>query len=256
MITTQYLGFITLYKKEVFRFLKVYNQTLLAPVITSLLFLAVFSLSLGHHVTHIGTIPFHMFMGSGLIIMSMVQNAFANSSSSFIMGKVLGNIIDILMPPLSAGDIVTAYVLASITRGLLVGLLVGLSMLPFLTLTIYSIGWLLLYAVLACMLLGLLGLFGGIFSESFDQMAAITSYIITPLSFLSGTFYSVKQLPHFWYVVSTYNPFFYMIDGFRYAMTGYHDGSLIIGLITLSVSNMVMWVLVYMLIKRGYRIKQ
>lgn len=250
-----WLGCYTLYKKEVRRFIKVYNQTLLAPVVTSLLFLAVFNLALGDHVSHIGHVPFNMFMASGLIMMAMVQNAFANSSSSFIMGKVLGNIIDILMPPLSAGEIVTAMVFAAITRGVLVGLLVAASILIFIPLSMASPLLVLFYTITACMLLALLGLFGGIFSESFDQMAAITSYIITPLSFLSGTFYSVKDLPTFWYIASTINPFFYMIDGFRYAMTGYHDGPLLPGAIILVCTNIILWVIVYQFIKRGYRIK-
>lgn len=251
-----WLGTYTLYKKEVRRFLKVYNQTLFAPVITSLLFLAVFTLAISSKKNHhIGNIPFQEFMAAGLIIMSVVQNAFANTSSSFTMGKVLGNIIDYLMPPLAPGEIITAMVFGGVTRGLAVGMLVGISVYIFVPIHIHSIGYSLFHIVAASMLLALIGVLSGIFAETFDQMSAITSYIITPLSFLSGTFYSVKSLPGFWHTVSQYNPFFYMIDGFRYGMTGYHDGSLTVGLTTLSITIVVLWTFAHTLIKRGYRIK-
>lgn len=248
-------GTWTLYLKEVKRFIKVYNQTLIAPLVTSLLFLAIFSLSIGDHVKNVGNVPFVQFVASGLIIMAIVQNAFANTSSAFIMGKVLGTIIDYLMPPLSASEMILAMVMAGVTRGIAVGLMVTLGVSIFVPFSIHSYFWLLFYTVASSMLLALLGMFAGIFSDSFDSMAAITSYIITPLAFLSGTFYSVHQLPKFWYKVTQFNPFFYMIDGFRYSMTGHYDSPILTGAITLVMCNIVMWIVVYIMILRGYRIK-
>lgn len=251
-----WLGAYTLYKKEVRRFIKVYNQTLFAPVVTSLLFLAVFSLAISGRSNHsIGGVPFQQFMTAGLIMMSVVQNAFANTSSSLIMGKVLGNIVDYLMPPISSGEMVTAMVMGGVTRGLAVGVLVGLSIWLFIPLHVHHWGYVFFHIIAASMLLALVGVLSGIIAESFDQMSAITSYVITPLSFLSGTFYSVKDLPSFWHTVSHYNPFFYMIDGFRYGMTGYHDGPLAAGCIVLTISVIALWVTAHILIKKGYRIK-
>lgn len=250
-----YIGLWALYMKEVRRFLKVYNQTLIAPMVTSLLFLAVFHLALKGKSHDIGNIPFGEFMAAGLIMMSIMQQAFANTSSSFIMGKVLGTLIDYLMAPISAGEIVFGMVMAGVTRGIMVGIMVGLGILVFIPLEIHSFIALVFYVISASMLMSLLGMFTGIFAETFDQSAAITSYIITPLSFLSGTFYSVKDLPAFWYSASHINPFFYMIDGFRYAMTGHHDGSLEAGIIIITITNIILWVIVHTMLARGYRIK-
>lgn len=255
MTSINWLGTYTLYKKEVRRFIKVYNQTLLAPVITALLFLAVFSLAVGGNVRHIAGVPFQQFMASGLIIMSLVQNAFANSSSSFTMGKVLGNLIDYLMPPISPGEMITAMVLAAVTRGVIVGVLVGIAVYVFIPFEIHHPLYALFYMIISATMLGLFGLLAGVLSESFDQMAAITSYVITPLSFLSGTFYSVKSLPSFWYHISQFNPFFYMIDGFRYGITGHHDGSIDIGVEVVVTCTVALWVVIHVLISRGYRIK-
>lgn len=250
-----FIGTQTLYIKEVRRFLKVYNQTLLAPVMTALLFLAIFKLALGNRVHDIGGVPFGQFMAAGLIMMAVVQNAFANTSSSLTMGKVLGIIVDYLMPPISAGEMTLAMVLGGITRGIIVGILVAIAIGFFIPIGITHSGFVLYYLIMASMLLALLGMLAGILAETFDQMAAITSYVITPLSFLSGTFYSVKQLPDIWYTISQFNPFFYMIDGFRYGMTGYHDGNITVGLVVIALTNIVMWAVVHTLLKKGYRIK-
>ncbi len=250
-----WLGTWTLYQKEVRRFMKVYNQTLFAPVITSLLFLAVFSLAMGNHVQHISGVPFEQFMASGLVIMAVVQNAFANTSSTLVMGKVMGVIVDYLMPPLSAGEVTVALVMGGVTRGMLVGILVAVTMLFFMPITIAHPGYALFYLLISSMLLALLGMLAGIISETFDQMSAVTSYVITPLSFLSGTFYSVHNLPGVLYTLSHINPFFYMIDGFRYGMTGYHDGNLTIGLFTVTGSTVVLALVVYRMLATGYRIK-
>jgi ABC-2 type transport system permease protein len=249
------IGVKTLYLKEVRRFLKVYNQTLFAPVITSLLFLAIFKLALGDHRKHYGGVDFTAFMASGLIMMAMVQNAFANTSSSLILGKVMGVIVDYLTPPLTALEVVGAMAAAALTRGIFVGILVYVSVAFIAPMTIVHPFYVLLHSVLACLLLGLLGLLGGILAETFDQMAAVTNYVITPLSFLSGTFYSVKDLPEFWYVVSKFNPFFYMIDGFRYGLTGYHDGSLEVGILVMSGTTLLIGIAVHRLFASGYRLK-
>lgn len=255
MKSINYLGTYTLFKKEVWRFLKVYNQTLIAPVITSLLFLAIFQLAIGQRVSYVGEVPFEIFMASGLIMMTVVQQAFANTSSTLIMGKVIGNIIDYLMPPLSAGEMIFAMSMAAVARGLVVAILAGIAISFFIPIEVGHLGIALVYILLASLFMALLGLLTGVFAESFDQMAAVTSYIITPLAFLSGTFYSTKNLPEFWQSVTAFNPFFYMIDGFRYGMTGHSDGDINTGLLVLVFGNIALWIVIYMMISRGYRLK-
>ncbi len=255
MKNINWTGLRTLYIKEVLRFLKVYNQTLLAPMVTSLLFLSVFSLALGDRVKTVGTVPFELFMASGLIMMAMVQNAFANTSSVLTMGKVLGTIIDYLIPPVSPGEMTFAMLAGGITRGICSGAAVAIAIAFFVPLEIHSFGLLVFYTIFSCAMLALLGIIGGIFAESFDHMHAITSYIITPLAFLSGTFYSVKNLPEFWQIVNHFNPFFYMIDGFRYAMTGQADASIAIGATVLIASNILLYFACYKMIAAGYRLK-
>lgn len=250
-----YIGLRTVYEKEVRRFIKVYNQTLIAPVVTALLFLAVFNLAISGHAKDVGAVPFGLFMASGLIMMSVMQQAFANTSSSFIMGKVLGTMIDYLMPPLSAGEIIFAMVMAGVTRGIMVGVLVGIAVSIFVPMEMHNIWLALFFIISSSMFMSLLGMFTGIFAETFDQSAAITSYIITPLSFLSGTFYSVSKLPAFWYEASHYNPFFYMIDGFRYGITGYHDSNIVAGVAIITFCNIFLWAIVHAMLSSGYRIK-
>ncbi len=255
MQSVNWLGLQTLYKREVMRFLKVYNQTLLAPMVNALLFLAIFSLALGERVKFVGDISFQEFMIPGLIMMTIVQNAFANTSSSFIMGKVLGTMIDYLLPPISAGEMTLAMVLGGITRGIMTGLCVAIAVSIFSTPTMHNFALAVFYVVFASSLLALIGILSGIFANSFDQMSAITSYIITPLSFLSGTFYSVKHLPEFWQTINLANPFFYMIDGFRYSMTGQSDADITTGMSILIISNIILYAIVLRLLKSGYRIK-
>ncbi len=250
-----YIGAYYLYSKEVRRFLKVYNQTLFIPVVTSLLFMAVFNLALGQRVHSIGDLAFGQFIAPGLIMMSVMQNAFANTSSSLIMGKVLGTIIDYLTPPLSAMEVTFSMVMAGVTRGIMVGVLVFISVLFFVRLEVPHIGYAIFFLFSASLLLSLFGMFGGIISETFDQMAAVNSYIIVPMSFLSGTFYSVESLPGFWHQISQFNPFFYMIDGFRYGMTGHHDGNLTTGIYMMIATNLIMWAIVQTMLYKGYRIK-
>lgn len=248
-------GLWTLYKKEVYRFLKVYNQTLFAPMVNALLLLAVFSLAVGRKVGQIADVNFEFFMASGLIIMTIVQNAFANTSSSLVMGKVMGTIIDILIPPLSAGEITFAMTMAGITRGVVSGLMVAIAVFPFVDISVSDWGMLIFYSFFAAMMLSLLGLLAGILSETFDHMSALTSYVITPLAFLSGTFYSVNHLPPFWQNVNHFNPFFYMIDGFRYSMTGHADASIDTGVNVLIFANVTLYMIIHAMFSSGYRIK-
>ena len=250
-----WLGLWTLYLKEVRRFVKVATQTVLAPLITTLLYLAIFVLAVGGAVHTVGDVPFPVFLAPGLIMMAMVQNAFANSSSSIMISKIQGNIVDVLMPPLSAGELTCGFALGGVTRGAVVGAVMWGVMRLILPLGVHSLFFVLFHAVAASLMLALLGIIGGIWAEKFDQMAAVTNFVITPLSFLSGTFYSVAGLPRFWYFVAHVDPFFYMIDGFRYGFTGHADGSLAAGLIVLTVVNILLWALAHALFARGYKLK-
>lgn len=251
-----WLGLWTLYKREVWRFLKVANQTLLAPIITTLLFLAVLTLSLGTHAGQvIDGVPYAQFIAPGLIMMAVVQNAFANTSSSLMISKIQGVIIDLLMPPFTGTEITLGLTLGGVTRGLLVGVVVSISVWFFVPFQIHHWGAMLYFIFTSSLLLALLGLLTGVWSQTFDQLSAITNYIITPLSFLSGTFYSIKHLPEFWYMVCHFNPFFYMIDGFRYALTGFADGDVTTGVVVMFVTNVVLWIICQKIITKGYRLK-
>jgi len=249
-----YYGTLTLTKKEILRFLKVYHQTIFSPIINSLLLLAVFSISIGNRI-QIGGLDFQIFVASGLIIMTAMQNSFANSSSSFVMGKVLGHIVDYLIPPLGALEIILAFTIGAVLRGIMVGVVAYVAIWFFIDIGIFSFFHIAFFLIFASIFLGLLGILCGILSESFDHMSAITSYLITPLTFLSGTFYSTKNLPPTLENIAHYNPFFYMIDGFRYGITGYHDGNLTIGIFVILGINILLFALNYKLLKIGYRIK-
>lgn len=250
-----WLGLYTLYVKEVRRFIKVWMQTIMAPIVTTLLFLAIFALALGPTSSLILGRPFLEFLAPGLIMMAMAQNSFANSSSSLIIAKVQGNIVDILMPPLHAVELIIGYCFGAVTRGLLVGLAVGLSMRTFVFFEIKSLWLVFFFAFQASMMLALLGIVGGIWSNKFDHIAAVTNFIVTPLSFLSGTFYSVSRLPEFWGQLSLYNPFFYMIDGFRAGFIGVSDVSVWQSGSVLVVTNIFLWLLAQRMFAKGYRLK-
>lgn len=248
-------GLKTLYLREVRRFVKVFGQTVSAPMITGLLFLAIFSLALGRAVETVGGVPYLNFLAPGLIMMQLVQNSFANSSSSIMISKVQGNIVDVLMAPLSAGELTVGYAFGAVTRGLMVALVLGLAMSPFVEIKIHNPFFVIYHAVAASLMLALIGIMVGVWAARFDQMAAITNFVITPLSFLSGTFYSVERLPGIWHTIAHLNPFFYMIDGFRYGFIGHADGSLTAGLIVLFCVDAVLWLACLMMFKRGYKLK-
>jgi ABC-2 type transport system permease protein len=246
----------TLYKREVWRFMKVWNQTVLAPVITTLLFLAVLVLALGGNTHQIRGIAFAEFIAPGLIMMAVVQNAFANTSSSLMLSKIQGVIIDLLMPPFTGAEITFALVMGGVSRGILVAFSVFAAVYIFVPHpTLEHLPFALIYLFLSAMFLALLGCLAGILSNSFDQMAALTNYVITPLSFLSGTFYSIQHLPPIWQTLSHLDPFFYMIDGFRYGLTGVHEGNLTVGLLVLCALNLLLWVGVQTAFTRGWRLK-
>ena len=248
-------GTYSLTLREVKRFIRVYNQTLITPAISALIFLAVFALAVGAKRHEINGIKFINFMGYGLIIMSIVQNAFGNSSSSLIMSKIIGYISDILTPPLGSKEIIIAFTLGAVLRGLMVGIIVTISLIPFVEFTLYHPLLLAFYILASCTLLGKLGILSGMIANSFDQHSAITSYLITPLSFLSGTFYSVKDLPQILQQINFFNPFFYMIDGFRYCLTNKADGNIIVGICFLVISNIIIYLMLEKLIDKGWRIK-
>jgi ABC-2 type transport system permease protein len=250
-----YLGTLTLIKKEIYRFLKVYHQTIFSPIVNIILFLLIFSISVGKNINTIEGVDFAIFVASGLIIMSAMQNAFANSSSSLVMSKVMGHIVDYLIPPISALELLLAFLIGAVARGVLVALAGFLIIFFLVSLPINHLGFLLLFLFLGCCFLGLLGILCGILSDTFDQMSALTSYLITPLTFLSGTFYSINSLSHFWQIVAKLNPFFYIIDGFRYGITGHHDGNLTFAILYLSSINIILFIILLQMLKTGYRIK-
>lgn len=249
------IGLWTLYLKEVRRFLKVPAQTLLAPVVTTLMFLLIFTLALGGSGRVIEGLPFLEFLAPGLIMMAVVQNAFANTSSSILIGKIQGNIVDVLMPPLRPSELMFGIVAGGVTRGVLVAVVVTLAMLPAVSLEVAHPALVLYYVGNGSLMLALLGLLGGLWAEKFDQMATVTNFVITPLSFLSGTFYSIAQLPGPFLVAAHLNPFFYLIDGLRFGFTGHADGSIVIGAIAVAAVNLGLWALAHALIARGYRLK-
>ncbi len=249
------IGLQTLIKKEVGRFINVYTQTIVAPVVTTLLYYAVFALAFGGIAKTVGGLPYMVFLAPGLIMMTMVQNAFANTASSIVIAKVQGNIVDVLMPPISPAEMVTGYIVGSVLRGIMVGVVCAIAVWLTVGLQIHSVFAIIAYALLGNVMLGALGFAAGIWSEKFDHIAAVTNFIVTPMTFLSGTFYSAEQLPGVWNTLVHYNPFFYMIDGFRYGFTGHADGNLMMGAATLTIINLFLIVLSYRMVKTGYKIK-
>jgi ABC-2 type transport system permease protein len=254
-----WLGLKTLYFKEVERFSKVFTQTLLAPLVTSLLFLLVFSVAFGGAGRGIEGVPFLVFLAPGLIMMAITQNAFANTTSSIMIAKVQGCIVDVLMPPLSAAELTLGYAGGGITRGILVGVTVGgamaIVMAFFEPLPIHSPLAILYFAFGAATMMSLFGIIVAIWAEKFDFLAAVTNFVVMPLVFLSGTFYSVERLPSIFYVISHVNPFFYLIDGLRYGFIGRADGSVLAGVIVIAGINIALAVVCHQFFARGYKLK-
>jgi len=250
-----FVGFRTLLYKEVLRFWKVSFQTVAAPVLTAVLYLLIFGHVLEGRVRVYDQISYTAFLVPGLVMMSVLQNAFANSSSSLIQSKITGNLVFIMLPPLSHWEMFGAYVAASVIRGLCVGLGVLLVTAWFAHLHVYNIAWILVFALGGAAILGTLGLIAGIWAEKFDQLAAFQNFLILPATFLSGVFYSIHSLPPFWQAVSHANPFFYMIDGFRYGFFGVSDVPPLQSLAVVAVSFAALATLALRLLSTGYKLR-
>ena len=250
-----WVGTFSLFKKEVLRFLTVSGQTLFGPILTSILFLTVISLAIGEQKTDVLGVTYIKFLASGLIMMQVIQQSFAHSSSSLMMGKMMGTITDIVHSPLSSSEVVFAITFASAARGLLIASVSTLIFVFFIDLSIQNFFLWFIYLFLGGLLMGSLGIIVGLYADKFDQMSTVTNFIIIPLSFLSGTFYSIDRLPDFLRILSNYNPFFHMIDGFRYSFIGQLDGSITFGLILLSFLSLLITYFAYLLFHKGYKIK-
>ncbi len=248
-------GFLTLFRKELLRFYKVGFQTIAAPILTSLLYLLIFSHVLEDRVQVFRDVGYTAFLLPGLVMMSVLQNAFANSSSSLIQSKITGNIVFVLLTPLSHREMYAAYVLAAMVRGLVVGAGVFAVTAWFADLSFHAPLWIVAFAVLGSAILGTMGLVAGIWAEKFDQIAAFQNFIVMPATFLSGVFYSVKSLPGFWQALSHLNPFFYMVDGFRYGFFGASDIEPGISFVVVAATLAVVAATALRLLASGYRLR-
>ncbi|MFN7004621.1 MAG: ABC transporter permease [Roseinatronobacter sp.] len=250
-----WLGLYTLAMREVMRFVSVWTQTLLAPLVTAALFLVIFSIAIGPARGDVMGVSFTAFIAPGILTMTVIQNAFANTSSSIVISKVQGNIVDTLMPPLSAGELVLGYLAGGIVRGLMVAVAIGLGILLVLGIPVAHPLWALVFVLLGSAMMGAVGIVAGVFANKFDQIAAITNFIVTPLAFLSGTFYSVSALPPVLYEITHVNPVFYLIDGVRFSVLGVSDSSPWLGLVVCSATTLVVCLLAWWMFRTGYRLK-
>lgn len=250
-----WLGCYTLLSREVRRFLNVWSQTLIAPLMTSALFLMIFTIAVGSRRGDVMGVPFMTFLAPGIMMMTVIQQAFANASSSLTSAKMQGNIVDTLMPPLSAAEILAGYVGGAIIRGLLIGAVLLAGIWIFLGIAPAHPVWVLIFLLLGGMVMGSLGLVAGIYASKYDQLAAISNFLVTPLAFLSGTFYSIDALPPVLRALSHFNPIFYMIDGARYGMIGTSDSSPWLGLLVCLVAAVPVLGLGWVWLHRGYRLK-
>ena len=254
-----WIGLGALIAREVRRFTSIYPQTVLAPVLTSVLFMLVFTLAFGERrgpaVTEAAGIGFIAFLAPGILMMSVIQNAFANSSSSIVVAKIQGNIVDTLMPPLSPGELLAGYALGGATRGVVCAVVTGAVIFPFAGVGLAHPLWAAGFILSGSLMLALMGVLAGIYADKFDQMSAITNFVVMPLSFLSGTFYSITVLPEPFLTLSFANPFFYLIDGFRYGAVGVSDADPVLGLAVTMAVNIVLTAIGWHWINRGYRLK-
>ncbi len=258
------LGLWTLYEKEVRRFMKVWMQTIGAPAVQAILFFVIFAVVLGGSDRVVTSVSYTLFLAPGLIIMSLLQNAFANTSSSMIIAKVQGTLVDVLMPPLSPMEMTLGYVAGGVTRGLLIALvLIGcFALLPLNAVMISHPLVIVYFAFASAMMLSLMGLLTGIWAEKFDHVATITNFVVGPLTLLSGTFYSLDRLKEkmggsagLMEPLLAWNPFFYMIDGFRYGFIGESDSNIATGMVVVALVNAALWLLVWYVLKTGWRLK-
>ncbi len=250
-----WIGLRTLYLKEVRRFLKVSAQTVTGPAVTVLLFLLVFNVALGGRRPDVAGVPLVDFLAPGLLMMAMAQNAFANTSSSLLIAKVQGTIGDLLMAPLGPTELLAGFALGGLTRGLVVGVVVTTAMLPFASLDVAHPAFVLFHALAANLMLALLGVLAGLWVQKMDQLGAVTSFVVTPLTFLSGTFYSVAELPEAFRLAAHLNPFFYMIDGFRYGFFGVSDVSPWLSLGIVGAALLAVSAVAVHLLRIGYKIR-
>jgi ABC-2 type transport system permease protein len=249
------LGLYTLCEREILRFTVVWTQTLLAPLVTSGLFLLIFTIAIGPQRGDVMGVAFTDFIAPGILMMTVIQNAFTNSSSSIMVSKVQGNIVDTLMPPLSPAELVVGYMAGAIARGLIVAVAIAIGLALTTGLVPSHPLWLLVFVILGSALMGGIGIVAGIYAQKFDQMAAITNFIITPLAFLSGTFYSVEALPAGLREITHVNPIFYLIDGVRFGMIGVSDSAPLLGLAVSVFSVGVVSVVAWVLFRNGTRLK-
>ena len=250
-----WMGFFTLYKKEVQRFFNVFAQTILAPAFTTILFYLILTLSIEREFLVNNNYSYSEFLAPGLICMAIMQNAFANTSSSILISKVQGNIVDVLMPPMSELELTFSYSLGGITRGILVGISVFILINIFVTIEIDNFLLITFFGITSASLLSLLGILCGIWAKKFDHMASITNFVILPLTFLSGTFYTIDRLPDIWKFLAIWNPFFYIIDGFRYGFLGQGESNLIIGCAIMILSNLFFIIITIYVFKKGYGLR-
>ena len=250
-----WLGLLTLMEREVRRFTSIWTQTLLAPLVTAALFLAVFTLALGAGRGPEMGVSFTEFLAPGLLMMTVIQNAFANSSSSIMISKVQGNIVDTLMPPLSPGELVIGYLSGALARGLACGVVIALGLVLGLGHGLAHPFWLLAFVTMGSLLLGALGMIAGIWAPKFDQIAAITNFVVTPLAFLSGTFYAQDRLPDGLRLFNQLNPVFYLIDGTRFAMIGTSDSPPLVGIVVVGLCTAAVWFWAWWWLRTGFRLK-
>ena len=250
-----WIGVQTLYLREVRRFWKVGMQTVAAPVVTTLLYMLVFVVALQGASPPIHGVPFSQFVAPGLIMMAILNNAFANASSSLIQAKIMGTSPDFLTPPLTPFELLAGFTLGAATRGVVVGAVTALCVWPFARFGIADLGAILFFGLGASLLLGLIGVIAGLWSEKFDHLAAVTNFVVMPMTFLSGTFYLIDRLPEPFYTISHLNPVFYLIDGFRYGFIGHADGNLWIGVALITALTLALGVICWRLLARGWRLK-
>ena len=250
-----WIGLQTLYLREVRRFWRVGAQTVLAPVVTTLLYMLVFVVALKDARPALHGTPFAEFVAPGLIMMAMLNNAFANASSSLIQAKIMGTATDFLTPPLSPLELTIGFSLGAATRGLVVGLVTAICVLPFAKLGVADLGLILWFGLTACLMMGMVGVFAGLWAEKFDHLAAVQNFVVMPMTFLSGTFYLVENLPAPFDAISRFNPFFYLIDGFRAGFIGHAESSLAIGVVMSGGLTLVLAWACWAVFRSGWRLK-
>ena len=250
-----WVGLRTLYLKEVRRFWKVGAQTVAAPVVTTLLYMMVFVVALKGARPPLHGTPFAEFVAPGLIMMAILQNAFANASSSLIQAKIMGTATDFLTPPLSPLELTVGFTLGAATRGVAVGLVTAICVMPFAKLGLANVALIVWFGLIASLLMGMVGVLAGLWSEKFDHLSAVQNFVVMPMTFLSGTFYLVDSLPEPFASISKFNPFFYLIDGFRAGFIGHAEGGLMVGVVMSAVLTMVMGAACWLVFRSGWRLK-